>query len=51
MQFAALGVELRVRVADAVILVVEAKPAVAACEIGQDIRLGWRGSRCKVFAA
>ena len=44
-------VELRLRLTDGLILVVEAKPAASGGEIGQNVRLGWRGSRCKVFPA
>ncbi len=44
-------VELRVRLTDGTIMVVEAKPATGTGEIGREVRLGWRGAQCKVFPA
>ena len=41
--------ELRLRVGEGPILVVEARADGDASEVGREVALGWRGSRCKVF--
>ena len=41
--------EYRVRLADGSELLVEVKPTPGQCRPGEGVKLGWRGSRCKVF--